>query len=223
AGARRGVPQRQAGGAGGLAHHVQGAPADAAGGRVDGALEGGVVGAVGDQAHVGQRVLDLGALEEAHAAIHAVRDLFGQQLLFQRARLGVGAVQDGAVAVAATVAHPLVDALDHEAGLVDLVVGGVQVHRLALPAVGPQALAQSVGVVGDDGVGGLEDVGAGAVVLLQADGLRAGEVLEELLHVLHLGAAPAVDGLVVVADHEHLPAVAGQYPDEGVLDGVGVL
>src|SRR3546814_3413757 len=28
---------------------------------------------------------------------------------------------------------------------------------------------------------------------LQADGLRAGEVLEELLHVLDLGAAPAID------------------------------
>src|SRR3546814_13737920 len=72
------------------------------------------------------------------------------------------------------------------------------------------------------------DVGAGTVVLLQADGLRAGEVLEELLHVLDLGAAPAVDRLVVVADHEYLsrfslPRVAGKQPHEAVMDAVGVL
>jgi hypothetical protein len=56
-------------------HLVQGALADAARRRVDRALEGRVVVAVGDQAQVGQRVLDFGALEEAHAAVHAVRHL----------------------------------------------------------------------------------------------------------------------------------------------------
>src|SRR3546814_9433824 len=61
-----------------------------------------------------------------------------------------------------------------------------------------------LGVVCDHRIGSVEDVGAGAVVLLQPDGLRAREVLEELLHVLDLGAAPAVDRLVVVADHKHV-------------------
>ena len=125
--------------------------------------------------------------------------------------------------MAAAVAHPLPDALDDEARLVDLVVGRVQVDRLALAAVGPQLLAQARGVVRDHRVGGVEDVGAGAIVLFQADGLRAGEILQELLHVLDLGAAPAVDGLVVVADHEHVAAVAGEHAHERVLDAVGVL
>jgi hypothetical protein len=46
-------------------HLFERALADAARRRVHHALEGGVVVAVGDQAQVGQRVLDLGALEEA--------------------------------------------------------------------------------------------------------------------------------------------------------------
>ena len=52
---------------------------------------------------------------------------------------------------------------------------------------------------------------------------RARVVEQEALHVLDLGAAPAVDGLVVVADHEHAAAVAGEQAHEAVLDRVGVL
>jgi hypothetical protein len=77
--------------------------------------------------------------------------------------------------------------------------------------------------VRDHRVGGGEDVPGRAVVLFQLEGLRAGIVAQEALHVLDLGAAPAVDGLVVVADHEHLAAVAGEQAHEGVLHAVGVL
>ena len=49
----------------GAAHFVQRALADAAGRRVDRALERRVVVAVGDQPQVGQRILDFGAFEEA--------------------------------------------------------------------------------------------------------------------------------------------------------------
>jgi hypothetical protein len=43
------------------------------------------------------------------------------------------------------------------------------------------------------------------------------------LHVLDLGAAPTVDRLVVVADHEHATRVPGEQAHESVLDRVGVL
>jgi hypothetical protein len=77
--------------------------------------------------------------------------------------------------------------------------------------------------VRDHRVGGGEDVPGGTVVLLELEGLRAGIVAQEALHVLDLGAAPAVDRLVVVADHEHLAAVAGEQAHERVLHAVGVL
>jgi hypothetical protein len=77
--------------------------------------------------------------------------------------------------------------------------------------------------VRDHRVGGIEDVGAGTVVLFQLERDSTGVVAQEALHVLDLGAAPAVDRLVVVADHEHLPGLAGEQAHEAVLDGVGVL
>src|SRR5690606_7884206 len=124
-------------------------------------------------------VLDLRALEESLATVDTIRDLFREQRLFERARLRIAAVEDRDLAMAAAVAHPLAQALDHEAGLVDLVVGRVQVDRLATAAVGPQLLAQAVGIVRDDRVGGVEDVGAGAVVLLELDRLRPRKILQE--------------------------------------------
>jgi hypothetical protein len=54
--------------------------------------------------------------------------------------------------------------------------------------------------VGDEVRGGGEDVAGGAVIALEPDDLGAGEVVLEAQDVVDLGAAPAVDRLVVVAD-----------------------
>ena len=43
------------------------------------------------------------------------------------------------------------------------------------------------------------------------------------MHVLDARAAPAVDRLIVVADHEHLTGRAGEHANPRVLQGVGVL
>lgn len=115
------------------------------------------------------------------------------------------------------------DRFDHVARLVVLVERGVQAQRLAVLAVGPQLLAQASLVVGDQGVGGLEDRRGGTVVLLQADHLGVGEVVAELLDVLDPCATPAVDRLVVVTDHHQAVAALGKNPQPGVLHGVGVL
>lgn len=104
------------------------------------------------------------------------------------------------------------DRLDHVARLVVLVERGVQAQRLAVLAVGPQLLAQASLIVGDQGVGGLEDRRGGTVVLLQADHLGVGEVVAELLDVLDPCATPAVDRLVVVADHHQAVAALGENP-----------
>ena len=52
--------------------------------------------------------------------------------------------------------------------------------------------------------------------------MRAGEIVEEALNVLHLRPAPAVDRLVVIAHDHHLAGIAGQQADPRVLDVVGI-
>ena len=96
-------------------------------------------------------------------------------------------------------------------------------NGLALYALGPQLLAEPAGVEIDQRVGRVEDGCGRTVVLFQAQQLCAGVVLAEALDVLDARAAPAVDGLVVVADDEDRIARAGQQPQPGVLNCIGVL
>ena len=98
----------------------------------------------------------------------------------------------------------------------------------AVLAVGEQRLAEPSLVLGDEPGGGGQDVPRRAVVALEPDHRGAGEILVEAQDVVDLGAAPAVDRLVVVADAADVVAAAlavrlGQQPQPHVLDRVGVL
>ena len=190
---------------------------------IDGTFEGAVVHRVDGHAQPGQGILDLGALEEAQAAIDAVGNAPRNQDFLELPGLCIGAVEHGDIVAAASLGHPVLDAIDDEARLVLFVVGVVVEDRLALVAGGPQLLAETAAVVVDQRVGGLEDGRGGTVVLLQADDPGAGKILLEVLDVLDARAAPAVDRLVVVADHEYRRFGPGQQPQPGVLDGIGVL
>ena len=94
---------------------------------------------------------------------------------------------------------------------------------LALALLGPQGLAEPAAIVGDEAGGGGEDVRGRAVILLEPDDLRAGEILLEAQDVGDLGAAPGIDRLVVVADAADVLALLGEQPEPEILGLVGVL
>ena len=96
-------------------------------------------------------------------------------------------------------------------------------QRFARAALGPQVFAEPVAVVFDDGVGGVEYVAARAVVLFQPDQAGIGEFALKVVHVADIGAAKAVDGLIVVADAEKARRLARKQLQPAVLQGVGVL
>ena len=94
---------------------------------------------------------------------------------------------------------------------------------LAVLAVGPQGLAEPALVVGDQARGGGQDMAGGAVVALQPDDPGAGKIALEAQDVAHLGAAPAIDRLVVVADAAEVAPALGQQAQPQILRDVGVL
>ena len=103
------------------------------------------------------------------------------------------------------------------------IVGRVEFQFVARRAFGPEVLAQAGSIVGYQGIGGIQYVGGGTVVLFQPVQDRRGKVLLKTLHVLHPGAAEAVDGLVVVSDCEQVVVPARQQPQPGILQRVGIL
>ena len=202
---------------------VEGSGADAALGGVEDSGGGDVVAGVQGGPEVGEDVLDLLASVEAEAADDAVGVAPLAELLLEEAALGVGAVEDGDVFGVGAGAEELEDTFGDVGGLLAVVAALEDDEGVALGAVGPEAFAVAVRVVGDDVVGGVEDARGGAVVLLEFDDPGGLKGVLEAEDMSGLGAAPAVDGLVVIADDGEVVVGRGEVDEELVLGGVGVL
>ena len=151
--------------------------ADLAGGYVDDAPQPQIIGGVVDNAQIGQHILDLGPVEELHAADDLIGYAVALKGILHGVGLGVGSVEHGVFLPvdAPTVVHH--DLPHYTVGLVGLIEAGLDGDDFPFSVLRPQSLALAAGVVGDDGVGGVQDVLGGAVVLLQPDDPGAAEVL----------------------------------------------
>ncbi|MNF90814.1 hypothetical protein D3C84_733950 [compost metagenome] len=160
-----------------ITNSLDGFLANATGWHVDHSLKRGIVAAAFEQAHIGHGVFDFRPFEEALTAIDAVRNALAQQGFFQNARLGVGAVQNRDIATGKSGFQRAFDGFDNVTSFVVFIERGVQVDRFAVAAIGPQFFAHAASVVGDQGVGGFENAGRRAIVLLQTNGLGIREII----------------------------------------------
>ena len=181
------------------------------------------VGRVVEHLQVGDRVLDLGPLVEPRPADHLVVDALPHEDVLQHAALGIGSVNHGHLGEARALVEHARDLGGDVARLGVLVLDLDDAHRLALAEVGPELLLLALAVVLDDRVGRVEDAVRRAVVLLQRDHGRPGEVALELEDVADVRAAEAVDALVRVADHHEIPVLTGHQLEQDVLRVVRVL
>ena len=186
--------------------------------------ERGIVGVVGDEAQVGDDVLDLGALEVRLPARDRVRHVVRAERRLEHAGLVVAAVEDRVVAEAAAVLELVrEEPRDDELRLGLVVAGGQHADRVAVAERAPQALLEQLRVVRDQRVGALQDAHAGTVVLLELHHGERRVVARQLREVLQRRAAPAVDRLVVVAHRGEARARAHQVAEQTVLRRVRVL
>ena len=185
-----------------IVQKLHGGIAEPALGHIDDALEGEIVGRRIDDAQISQRIADFGALIEARAADDAIRQTERDKAVFEFAHLERGAHQDGDLIERMALAAPLqlLDLLADGARFFLGVPGAGDGDLLARHVVGAQRLAEAALVMRDQMRGGGEDVAGGAVIAFEPDHLGAGKIVLEAQDVVDLGAAPAIDRLVVVAD-----------------------
>ena len=93
----------------------------------------------------------------------------------------------------------------------------------AARGAGPQGLPEAAAVMRDDAARRREDFRRRAVVLLEPHHQRAREIALEFEDVADLGAAPAVDRLVVVANTAQIAVMLRQQPQPQILREIGVL
>ena len=206
-----------------VCNDIHGGSTDLAGRLVDDTAQPHIVPGVGHNGHIGVNVLDLLAVVEALPAHDLMRDARAGEVAFDGSRLGVHTVENGVVCQMPALLQVLTDDIRDMAGFVLLILGGIHLHLIALTVVCPQGLALALGVVLDDAVGCVEDIGGGAVVLLQTDGLGAGIELFKVEDILNGSAAEAVDALVVIAHNADVALRPGEQADQTELRHAGIL
>jgi hypothetical protein len=192
-------------------------------GQVDDAIERQIIVRLMHHAQIGDCVADFGALIEARSPDHPIEQPDLVKPLLESEHLKARAHQHRDVVESAPAALLGLDLLADEARLLLVVPEARDAHPLARVALGPQRLAKARAIVRDQPRGGAQDVAGRAVVALQAHHFGAGEVLLEAQNIADLGAAPAVDRLVVVADAGDVAVPLRQQPQPQVLGDVAVL
>ena len=202
--------------------HFDGLCADAARRIVDDAKKPEIVRAVVDHAQIRQHVFYLRAVKKARAADDAIWNAVALEGVFQRVRLRVCTVQNREILEV----PPLRDRENTPRDVVCLVRF---IHRLidsdliAGVVFRPEFLALASLIVGDDGVRRIENRLRRAVVLLEADDLRAAVLLFKRQNIFNRRAAEFVDGLVVVTHDADVFISARKKRRKPVLKLVRVL
>ena len=163
-------------------------------------------------------------LIEAQSADHVIRNAPAHQRLFDNSRLRVDSVEHHDLGrVGAALGGEPPDFARDEVSLVAFGHAGKVGDQFARGVLGPQALFLALAIVADDRVGGGQDGFGRAVVLLELEDARLGKVALEVQDVANVGAAPAVDRLVLVADHAQVRAAGRKRAHQQILHAVGVL
>ena len=103
-------------------------------------------------------------------------------------------------------------AINNETRLILLVIGGIQLNKLTVMVIRPQLLAHPAVVITDHRIGRIQDITGRAVILFQTHHAGIAKILLVAEDVFHPGATPAIDRLVVIADHRDMTGVTGQHP-----------
>src|SRR5690606_31248509 len=165
--------------------------ADTARWYIDDAAEGEIVVGIDGEPPQREDVLDFRAIIEPHRADDAIRYPRAAHAGLQCARQGVAAIEDRDVIQRETfLAEQSMDVRGDLVGFVAFVAPADGVEEIAFLVLSPQLLANAERVVGDDRVGGLEDVSNGAVVLLESNEVCALEGVLKLKEVLNVCATP---------------------------------
>ena len=211
-------------------HSVIGESPD--GGQADSALwhiqdtpHGDLVLSVLHGLEISDHIADLSAVVEIGAAHHVVGDASENKALFQRSGLRVGPVEHGEIPVAEVpVASAFFrDVVRHKGRFVPGRGKLPQMDLRAFSSVCPQGFGFPPRVVADHGVGRVQHVLGGPVVLLQFDHKGVRINFFKIQNIADICAAESVDGLVVIADDAQISVFAGQQAHQFELRVVGIL
>ena len=200
--------------------------AKAAARRVDDSSEGFVrlpaLGGCGEP-EKRQCILDFGALVKPNVADESVRDMGAHECFFEPTAHEVVAIENCHFIEAGAFCVAKLNFNGDAGGLGGGVAEGDDLDRCAKLLSGEEGFFQALLIAGNNRIGGGEDMAGGAKVFLEADLLSAREIAGKAANISDIAAAPAVDGLIIIADDEEPAMIGGEGFQPRILGQVNIL
>ena len=175
------------------------------------------------KAHIGVGITHFRAFKEARTANDLVGQAQHDEAVFKRAHLPGRTHQNGDIIVLVAGADKGLDLVGDKTRFRIPVPQAAHLYLLAGIILGPQRLAKTRAVGPDEAGGRAENMPRRAVIAFQTDHGGAGKIGFEAQNVVHFRAAPAIDGLVVIAHTAHIARPARQEAQPEILADIGVL
>ena len=135
----------------------------------------------------------------------------------------MGPVEDGYVAVFPARFMECFDSRRHCFGLFPAVGRCHHGHRPSLFLMGNQILGDAVLILVNQGIGSIQDVRRGPVIVIHNDGFHMGKFPVKMQEIPHIGAAPGINGLVRISHDEKVVVISAEGLHELVLERVDIL
>ena len=191
--------------------------------HVDDAPHGNIVCRIDHHTQIRQNVLDLFAVIELESAVHPIANARLHKRFFDDTRLCIRSVKHGKPACVLALRHQLPNLLANPCRFFPLIARPIQADALARSLLRPKRFILSVCVECNHLIGGIQNICGRTVVLFELDDLRIRKILFKIEDIADIRAAPAIDGLIVIADHAKVAALRCQQPDKHILRVVRIL
>ena len=197
--------------------------ADTAAGKIHDTYQRFVIERIGHQPKIRQHVLDFLTIVEFESAENFKRNRVGGEFLLERTGERVHAHQHGEIGIRVSLAHEIADRAGDEKAFVTFFFRLVYAHLFALFFIRPERFLLSSAVIADRFVRHGENIFRRAIVPLQFEYLRRRERFLEIEYIFYFRAAPAVNGLIVVAHGEKITVHGGKKAHDLELHFVRIL
>ena len=179
------------------------------------ALFGNNIFGVHKKLEIGEKIFNLSAVVKPDTTNDTIRQAGVKKSFFKNTRLGVGAIENGGRTILNGAGDPVgffifIKMSDYANGRTDGIAG-------------PQIFRTLKFIISNEGGGGADNIFSGAIIFIQSDDSGAGKIFFKIQKFFEVGAAKAVDGLIIITDDVQALVGASEETDKFILGRVNVL
>ena len=147
-------------------------------------------------------MLDFRTIKKAQAPVNSIGNTCRHKRLFNHAALSIRAIQNRDFMLFNTAPHRFTNFLHAVLRFIAIIACAENTNTLAVARARPKVFPQTVIVMCNEFIGGIQNVTEGAVILFELNQVTDLKITLKIHHVADIGAAEGVNRLIVVTHRE---------------------